>query len=137
MSRRRYSMVSGINEIIMTPLIDMTFLLLIVFVVTPPMLEYVVNVSPPKMTADRPEDPDNILITITNRGEIQLERKTLTLAQVALRLAELKAGKPDAAVLIRADADRAYREVIGMMRVVKAAGFTNLALVTAPEDDER
>ena len=136
MSRRRYSSLGGIREIVMTPLIDlMTFLLLTVFMVASPMIEYTVNVSPPKMTADKPEDPDNILITLDADGKIVLDRRVCTLVELRTRLSELKASKANAAVFIRADADRPYREVIDIMRTAKAASFANLGLVTAPEDE--
>ena len=52
MSRQKQrSQLNAIGEINMTPLIDLTFLLLIIFMITAPLLEYGVDVSPPEMDA--------------------------------------------------------------------------------------
>ena len=54
----------------MTPLIDLTFLLLIVFMITVPLLEYGVNVSPPELNATPLPEEDNIYVNLNSYGQI-------------------------------------------------------------------
>jgi len=134
MGRRRYSQLQGISEINITPLMDLTFLLLIVFMITAPMLEYSVNVTPPKMNADQIEHENNVLISLDAGGAVVFRKQKMDLAGLARHLADVHAARPDALVLIRAHEERPYREVVGIMKTVRRARFDNVSLVTQAEE---
>lgn len=134
MARRRTSNVEAFSGINITPLMDLTFLLLIVFMIAAPMLEYTVNVSPPKMNAERPELEESLLIGLDADGNILMDRVTLTREELASRLVDVQRTRPDVPVLIRAHEERPYGEVIEIMKVVRGAALTNVSLVTQAED---
>jgi len=132
--RRQESGLEAFSGINITPLMDLTFLLLIVFMITAPMLEYAVNVSPPKMSADDIEHENNILISLDREGRIVFRKERISSGQLRTELLALRLTRPDATVLIRADENRPYREVIELMKTVRDAGLTNVSLVTQAEE---
>ncbi len=135
MSRRRPSALEEFSGINVTPLMDLTFLLLIVFMITAPMLEYSVDVSPPPLDAARIDETINILINLTRTGEVIVEEQRVNTQQLTERLSQFFSTRPDAAVLIRGHEDRPYGEVIGLMRVAKRVGFQTVSLVTQAEEE--
>jgi len=135
MAHRRYSStLQTVSDINVTPLMDLTFLLLIVFMITAPMLEYEIDVSPPKMTADKIDEDRSVMINLSAQGAVIFRKETIGLEELTRRLAFLRDQHPDTAALIRADGDRPYREVIALMKAVRAANIENVSLVTQPED---
>ncbi len=130
--RRRFQSKSY-DEINITPLMDTVFFLLIIFMITAPLLEYSIDVSPPKMNASEMK-PDEFsrVINVKKNGDIEFEKKILSPARLIARLRELKAS-PDGArikVFLRADRDLLYGSVIQVMKDVKNAGFTDISLIT-------
>jgi len=135
MAKRRFSSaLQTVNEINITPLTDLTFMLLITFVMTAPMLEYQFDVSPPRMVADKIDEERSEMINLNASGQIIYQRQTVDPAELTRRLLVLRNQRPDVTILIRADGDRRYREVIDVMKAVRAANITNVSLVTQPED---
>jgi len=135
MARRRFdTTLQTVSEINVTPLMDLTFLLLIVFMITAPVLEYEIDVSPPKMTSEPIDEKESLMINLNADGKIIFEKNMIGLEQLTQRLAYFRGARPDVTVLVRADGDRRYREVIDVMRAVRAANIENVSLVTQPED---
>lgn len=130
--RRRFQSKSY-DEINITPLMDTVFFLLIIFMITAPLLEYSIDVSPPKMNASemKPDEYSRV-INIKKNGDIEFEKKIMNPARLIARLRELKAS-PDGGrikVFLRADKDLLYGSVIQVMKDVKNAGFTDISLIT-------
>ena len=133
--RRRRSTIKAVKDINITPLMDLTFLLLIVFMITAPMLEYEIDVSPPKMISGAIDEERSLMVNLTAKGKIILEKETIDLEELTRRLAVLGQAREGTTVLIRADGARPYREVISIMKAVRAANIENVSLVTQPEDE--
>ena len=135
MSSRRRFQVSAYDQINLTNLIDTLFFLLIIFMITAPLLEYSVDVTPPEMNAD-PIKPDNDskIINVKSDGSIVYDRKTVTEAelQVILSRIEQQSGR-DTAIFLRGDKDLRYGTVMNVMKLVRAAGFRNVNLVMQEE----
>lgn len=131
--RHRLKSMSDIN---ITPLMDLTFLLLIVFMITAPMLEYGVDVSPPELNADVLDDPESHVITLNAQGEIVFEQQNVDLEALRRALQRRLRRNPEPVVLIRADEERKYREVMAIMRAVRGVGIRNVSLVTQAEEPE-
>ena len=132
MARHR-SQLTAIGDINMTPLIDLTFLLLIVFMITAPLLEYGVDVTPPEMNAEPLPEEDSRIVNLNRKGEIVFNKRTVNLNDLLLELTALSKSNPRLTVLVRADEDRKYREVMELMKVVRAAGIQQISLVTQSE----
>ena len=123
------------SEINMTPLMDLTFLLLIVFMITAPLLEYAVDVSPPKLDSQQPKEEKHLIVSLNSEGRLYAGKTPVTLQNLRLRLEALYRADPNLAVFIRADESRAYGEVIAVMRMVRKAGLDNVSLLTQAEDE--
>ena len=135
MSSRRRFPVTAYDQINLTNLIDTLFFLLIIFMITAPLLEYSVDVTPPEMNADpiKP-DPDSKIINVKADGSIVYDRETITEAelQIALSRIEQQSGR-DTAIYLRGDKDLRYGAVMNVMRLVRGAGFRNVNLVMQEE----
>src|SRR5438552_19200896 len=105
---RRYSQrhsLSTLSEINITPLLDLAFVLLIIFMITTPLLENSVNlIIPSSGTANAPVDPARVqTISIDRKEAIRFNNELVDSVSLVARLAELKKSNPDAAVVIRPD----------------------------------
>jgi biopolymer transport protein TolR len=127
------SHLTTIREINMTPLIDLTFLLLIVFMITVPLMEYGVNISPPELNAHPLPEDNSIYVNLDNRGQIILSKKILSPDELTLRLKALLKSRDKISILLRADGSRPYSEVISTVKAIKAAGVKDISLVTQSE----
>lgn len=134
MKRRKHRKpLASFDQINVTPLLDLTFLLLIAFMLTMPLMEYGTSVTPPEMNAQKLPEKQFKSVTIAADGSISYQRETVTRETLMERLRELKANEPETVVLLRCDSTRAYGEVIGLMRDIKNSGFTRISLVTQAE----
>ena len=134
MSRRQYTRLTLVTDVQMTSFMDLTFLLLIVFIITAPGLEYGVDVSPPKMNSAPLDDSRSTVITLNDQGEIMFEKQPVSLLELARKMKFLGEAKPDLIVLIRAGQNRPYGEVIRILRVVREARIKSVSLITVAED---
>ena len=131
--RKRYEM-KAMDQIDMTPLLDLTFLLLIVFMISMPLMEYGTKIEPPAMNSD--ELPlDNLKsVSITEKGTIMFGNLAVTREELVEKLKLLKATDPKMTLLLRADGSRKYNDVISLMALIRSAGFADVTLVTQAED---
>ena len=135
MSARRRFPVAAYDQINLTNLIDTLFFLLIIFMITAPLLEYSVDVTPPEMNAD-PIKPDNDskIINVKADGSIVFDRRVVseTELQAVLSRIEQESGR-DTAIYLRGDKDLRYGVVMNVMKLVRGAGFRNVNLVMQEE----
>ncbi len=134
--RKTRSQLDAIDEINMTPLIDLTFLLLIIFMITAPLLEYGVDVSPPDVNAATLPDKNTATVNLDRRGQIIYNRVSVSSDELLLDLTRLYETNPKTVILVRADGSREYREVMELMKLVTKSGFTNVSLVTQAEGND-
>ena len=138
MSSRRRFPVTAYDQINLTNLIDTLFFLLIIFMITAPLLEYSVDVTPPEMNADpiKP-DTDSKIINVKSDGSIVFDRRVVseTELQAVLSRIEQESGR-DTAIYLRGDKDLRYGVVMNVMRLVRGAGFRNVNLVMQEEAKE-
>lgn len=132
--RRRFQS-KTYDEINITPLMDTVFFLLIIFMITAPLLEYSVDVTPPEMNADpiKP-DSDSKIINVKEDGSIVYDRKIISEAelQIVLSRIEQQTGR-ETAIFLRGDRDLRYGVVMNIMKLIRAAGFRNVNLVMQEE----
>ncbi|NLF92607.1 MAG: biopolymer transporter ExbD [Oligosphaeraceae bacterium] len=130
--RQRFKAIATID---LTPLMDLTFMLLIVFVITVPVIEYVTDVTPPEMnsnqTAEEIEEP--VVIVLNEAGVISLNEQSVSLQELPALLQEMQRQRSALTVLVRADGTRPYEEVVAVMRVAHNAGVTSISLMTQAE----
>ena len=138
MTNGKYNSVNGtIGTIDITPLMDLTFMLLIIFIITVPALEFTTEVAPPEMnTPVTPEEINNkVMLTMNENGEVQLNEQTVAMSALEDVLAAKFKEEPEMALLIYVDGKRPYDDVIALHRAAGHAGIRNVHLVTAAEGD--
>jgi biopolymer transport protein TolR len=132
--RRRGRRGGVINEINMTPFIDVMLVLLIIFMVAAPLMTVGVPLDLPK-TAAAPLNVDAKPVTLSIRqgGGVYLGEDELTDATIVTRLTtEAKSGFEER-VFVRGDKRVDYGRVAQVMAIVTGGGFKKVALVTEPD----
>ncbi len=125
---------SQMSEINMTPLMDLTFLLLITFIITFPLVEQGIPVNLPKGKAQELPQKKTALLSMNAQGEIFLDKTRVPKPNLARQLTALKAQNAELTVLVRADEKLDYGKVIEILKVLYDCKITKMALVTQGVD---
>ena len=120
-----------ISEINVTPLVDVVLVLLIIFMVTAPFLQGGVDIDLPKVSAEGLDLREGISVTVDPSGTVYLDKTPVALADLGDELE--KRGAASRPVFLRADSRVPYGTVAQVIGRARAAGVTNLGLVTDPE----
>lgn len=123
-----------ISDINMTPLMDLTFLLLITFIITFPLVEQGIPVNLPKGKAQELPQKKTATLSLNGKGEIFLDKTLVPKSTLARTLSDLKAKNEDLTVLVRADEKLDYGKVIQVLKVLYDCKITRMALVTQGVD---
>ncbi len=119
------------DEVNVVPMIDLTLVLLIIFIVMTTASVQGIKVNLPQASAAPSlAKPQTKAITITADGSIFLDAFPVTLAELEQQLLSLKAASPDFPVVIRGDAKVQYEKVIAVLDLMGRLEITQLGLVT-------
>ncbi len=135
---RRFSQRSALvtlSEINITPLLDLAFVLLIIFVITTPLLEQSINLKlPTGGTPDKVVDRRNLrIVEVSPTGVYLLDRVRMrTLADLEKTLVSSHRANPNLIVRIRADESGPYRHVAALLELCLRNGITKFSLGTEP-----
>jgi biopolymer transport protein ExbD len=135
---RRFSQKNSLvtlTEINVTPLLDLVFVLLIIFVITTPLLEQSIRLNLPaggsndakKLTKD-----DIRTVEVTTRGDYRLGGKPINFSQLETELTQVHRANPNLVVYIRADENGPYKHVARVLDMCQRAEITRLSLRTQP-----
>lgn len=126
--------VKPVAEINMTNLIDVTMVLLIVFILIAPVIDQGFTLDLPTAAVQAIDAGDPLNLVVAPDGRVHLAEKVYTLDELFANvraLAERKKGEID--VVILADRDLPYGKVVAVMDVVRRAGLSRLSLATREE----
>ena len=135
---RRYSQrhnLSTLSEINVTPLLDLAFVLLIIFMITTPLLENSVNlIIPSSGAANAPVNTAQVqTISIDRRETIKINDKQVAPEDLVPRLEELKRANPELAIVIRPDRDLPVQKLIALMDALQRAQISKVGIATKAE----
>jgi biopolymer transport protein ExbD len=135
---RRYSQrhnLSTLSEINITPLLDLAFVLLIIFMITTPLLENSMNlVIPSSGAANAPIKAGQLqTISIDRHETIKINDRTVTASELVARLAEMKRANPEIAIVIRPDRDLPVQKLVSLMDALQRAQITRVGIATKAE----
>ena len=134
MARRTpLSSVKQVSEINLTPLMDVVFILLITFIITFPLIEQGVPVNLPKGKAPELSEIESVTLTLERNGSVFLDQARMDRPTLGQELTRLGISAPETRVLVRADEEIAYGEVVQVLKLLHEAGLAKMALVTQPE----
>ncbi|RGP38474.1 protein TolR [Pseudotabrizicola alkalilacus] len=130
--RRRRGKSAAMNEINITPFVDVMLVLLIIFMVAAPMLTVGVPVELPRTAASAlpTEQEEPLTITLTADGRTLIQTTDVPVAELILRLTAIAAERSSNKVFLRADGAIPYQRVAEVMGALNAGGFNSIGLVT-------
>ena len=133
--RRRPRKVKQPPSLMLSPMIDMIFLLLVFFIVsTMYMSEVKTNsLALPMAKYSETLKKSNFTVSLKKDGTLYLEDAPIELAPLLDRVKEEAKSNTAFSVTIRADEEASYKRVIALIDALKGAGVTNLGLATDPE----
>ncbi len=137
---RRYSdkqALSTLSEINITPLLDLAFVLLIIFMITTPLLENSMDlVVPSSAAADKAVDTQKVQTVSIDRNDVlKLNMDPVTPLALEQELIALRGKDPQVAVVVRAHRELPVQKFISVMDVIQRAGITKVGVMTRPEED--
>ncbi|PYL13802.1 MAG: hypothetical protein DMF43_03725 [Verrucomicrobia bacterium] len=135
---RRYSQrnnLTTLSEINVTPLLDLAFVLLIIFMITTPLLENSMSLVIPSSGATNPQINSSQVQTVSiDRAEtIRLNNQVVDSEMLTAQLAQLKQANPDVAVVIRPDRNLPVQKLITLMDTLRRAQITKVGIATRAE----
>ena len=124
-------------DINVTSLVDVAFVLLIIFMITAPIMQGGVDVRLPRVEA-RPLDPkQGLVITVDREGKIYLDQSALSYEDFRATFPAFVRTKHPTGVYLRADGRVPYADVVQVLAVIRASGAGDVGLVAEPETIER
>jgi biopolymer transport protein ExbD len=121
------------SRIVIIPLIDIMFFLLASFMMVALEMEKTENIKvnlPPASESKQDYRPDMINIAVDKTGAVWLEKKQITLAELASVLKERFHANPDVPVYISGDRDALHGDMVKVYEVVRAVGIQKVAFMT-------
>ena len=121
----------SMNQINVTPLVDVMLVLLVIFMVTAPILQQGVAVDLPRAELGPLEGNEvPLVVSLTRDGDLYLNEQKLTRAQLVTQLGDVAADRAEESVYVRADESLPYGEVVSVMAAIREAGIRNVGMVT-------
>ena len=135
---RRFSQRSGLvtlSEINITPLLDLAFVLLIIFVITTPLLEKGLDLKLPTGRNNSNHQPDqrNIrTVEIDPKGNYMMNKRFMRLDQLVASLAQEYQANPNLVIFIRADENSRMKDFVALTDACASKGISKYSIRTQP-----
>ena len=122
------------NEINMTPMVDVMLVLLIIFIITVPVMKHAVNIDLPK-ASNVPQDakPETIRLSVDAAGDYYWNENKVTDAALQLQLKAAATQNPQPELHIRGDKAVRYERVATAMAAAQQAGIKKIGFITEPK----
>ena len=132
MTRRRREMPLN-AEINVVSLIDVMLLLLVIFMITAPLMQGGVDVALPKAEAKPLDTKSGMVVTIDKSGAVYVDETRMTLSEFRTAFRSLASKRTSDGVYLRGDANVPYGIVTQVIAIMRAAGVSDVGLMTDPE----
>lgn len=119
-----------LSEISYTPLIDLSMLLLVTFLITYPLMEQGIHVNLPDGKADELQPSGFRTITVNIDGALFLDDKAISREELFEQMKTFRVVDPQGTVFVRADKNLKYGRVVDVMKTLHDARISRMALVT-------
>jgi len=120
------------DDINVTPMLDLAYVLLVIFIVMTTASVQGVRVELPKAQATASlAKPQTKAVTISERGDMFLDAYPVTIEQLEQRLSQLKSNNPSQPIVIKGDAHVHYAKVMEVLELLKKLDITEIGLVTS------
>jgi biopolymer transport protein ExbD len=137
---RRFSQKHGfqtLSEINVTPLLDLAFVLLIIFIITTPLMDKSTGLVLPssKAAADAVNPALVQTVSLSKDGQVALNTQPVPLDQLASMLSAKFASQPGIAVVVRSHRDLPVQKLVDVLDAIRRAGVTKVGVVTNPPSE--
>ena len=123
------------NEINMTPMVDIMLVLLIIFIITIPVMKHSVNIDLPRATNEAQQiKPETIRLSVDAQGTYFINEAQITDAALAPQLKTAAAQNPQPELHIRGDKAVRYERVAEAMAAAQQAGLRKIGFITEPKN---
>jgi biopolymer transport protein ExbD len=129
-SKRGHSTLSELN---ITPLLDLVFVLLVIFIITTPQLVNNLEINLPSgkpPPADNKPKPKPSRINVSAAGQITLNDEVVTVPQLKDKLQQLKTANPDLGVVVKGADEADYQIMVNVMDTLRQLDITKMGLAT-------
>jgi biopolymer transport protein ExbD len=119
------------TELNITPLLDLVFVLLVIFIITTPQLMNNLQINLP--SGNPPKDKLKIepaRIEVNAQGQITLDKTPVTAVQLKEQLAAMKQANPDLAVVVKGADDTDYQVMVGVLDTLRQLDITKMGMAT-------
>ena len=117
------------SEVNLTPMLDVVFIMLIFFIVTASFVkEAGVDVNRPKASTAERKERGNILVAITESGEVWVDRRKVEPRALRAAIERLHAENPQGSMVVQADKASKNRMLVQVLDAARDAGVTNVAV---------
>jgi len=128
----------SINEINVTPMVDVMLVLLIIFMVITPMLSKGVSVDLVRtrnpIAMDEADQEDAVLVAVTRDGQAFLGTRRVSNEELASEVTDLVSNRIDKTVYLKCDARSRYERVVEVVNLIRTAGVDQVGLLTEKEE---
>lgn len=123
---------STMNELNITPLLDLVFVLLVIFIITTPQMMNNLEMNLPSSKPPPPskEKPKINEISVDANGQTFLNKQAVTVPELKDDLAQMKAGDPDLKVVVKGSDEVAYQSMIAVLDVLRQLDIQKVGLAT-------
>lgn len=122
-----------LSEINVVPLVDIMLVLLIIFMITAPMMQYGLHIDVPKVSSrPLPSKEEPQILSITKDQKLILNEKQVSLDDLKAAIKLLFANKADKSIYVKADRDIPYGFVVMCLSAIREAGIEKINIVTKP-----
>ena len=123
------------NEINMTPMVDIMLVLLIIFIITVPVLKHSVNIDLPRATNEAQNiKPETIRLSVDAQGAYFVNETAITDTDLPVRLKQAATQNPQPELHIRGDKSVRYERVAQAMAAAQQAGLRKIGFITEPKN---
>ena len=122
----------SLNELNITPLLDLAFVLLVIFIITTPQLsnDLEMNLPSPKKNKTPSPPPKINKIQVEVSGPVMLNDRAFELPDLKQTLIAMKNSDPETSVVVRGAADVDYQRVISVLDILQQVDITKVGLAT-------
>jgi biopolymer transport protein ExbD len=122
-------------EINLTPMLDVTFIMLIFFIVTASFVkESGIDVNRPGAATAEKKERGNILVAITEQGQVWIDKRPVDVRAVRANIERLHAENPQGSVVIQADRNSKNGLLVSVMDAAREAGVYNVSIAASVEE---
>jgi biopolymer transport protein ExbD len=131
--RRRHIQEDEAN-VDLTPMLDLTFIMLIFFIVTASFVkEAGVDINRQFATSAQSSDAGNIFVAITEDGQVWIDKRQIDVRAVRANVERLHAENPQGAVIVQADKNSKNGVLVQVLDAIKLAGIENTSLAASTD----